>query len=116
MWVEFMTFVHSSAEVQGVMYGLFGMVVALPASLVGQLFKRVRQIPNDKIPLVMGGILLASCWVVSFYIPNIDRANLITAAGLGGLLSGGAHDAVLNPAKVAIAESGIFKPKGGGDA
>lgn len=90
---EFMRFVHSSAEVQGTFYIVFGMVASIPAALVGQVFKRVPFIPDDKIPLVMGAILLASCWAVSYYVPMIDRANLITAAGLGGLLSGAAHDA-----------------------
>lgn len=113
---EFMRFVHSSAEVQGTFYIVFGMVASIPAALVGQVFKRVPFIPNDKIPLVMGAILLASCWWISYQLPLIDRANLITAAGLGGLLSGGAHDQVINPAKAAVDKSGVFKGKGGKDA
>lgn len=93
MWQDFMMFVHSSAEVQGVMYAAFGMVAAVPAALLGQVFRRMPFVPNDKIPLIMGAVALASCWLVSYHIPMIDRANLITAAGLGGLLSGAAHDA-----------------------
>lgn len=93
MWTDFMLFAHSSAEVQGVMYAAFGMVAAVPAALLGQVFRRLPFVPNDKIPLIMGAVALASCWAVSYYIPMIDRANLITAAGLGGLLSGAAHDA-----------------------
>lgn len=93
MWQDYMRFVHSSAEVQGVIYGVFGLIVAAPAALFGQVFRYIRVVPNASIPGIMAAVMLSAAWFVSYHIPMIDRANLITAAGLGGLLSGAAHDA-----------------------
>lgn len=99
VWSDYMRFVHSSAEVQGVVYGVFGLIVSVPAALLGQLFRVAPFVPNAAIPSVMSAVMLSVAWLVSYHLPEIDRANLITAAGLGGLLSGAAHDAHATLAK-----------------
>lgn len=116
-WPALMEYANSNAEQKVIIYGLYGALMSVPLSVVGQLFKLIPKVvlPRQQIPVIMVGITTIACWLVSYHLPQIDRAMLITWTGIGAAGSGKAHDKLVRPLvdehiPNALERSGIRRP------